>query len=271
WKMFLQRLSDAGLLMVSRWYDSRNVGETGRLVSLAVASLLAIGLEDPVSHVALITSDRVATLVVSRQPLSGRDVETLRGVSNELGYHVVHLPDNLAADPVLGRILRARTLASLDAATRHPYFNYSPPTDENPYFFNMLRLTGIPEVLNQRDGVVRGNVVAAGTLISLLVVLFAVTVATIVLPLALPNRASFHVGARGKRFWGGALYFSLIGAGFMFLEIALIQRLSLFLGHPTYALGILLFTLISSAGVGSFLSDRLTTRVGAWVLICPVA
>ncbi len=43
----------------------------------------------------------------------------------------------------------------------------------------------------------------------------------------------------------------------MFAEIAMIQKLSVFLGHPVYALGILLFTIIASTGVGSFLSDRL--------------
>jgi hypothetical protein len=54
-----------------------------------------------------------------------------------------------------------------------------------------------------------------------------------------------------------AFYFALIGAGFMFVQIAMVQRLSVFLGHPVYALGILLFTMILSAGIGSLVSEKL--------------
>jgi hypothetical protein len=71
--------------------------------------------------------------------------------------------------------------------------------------------------------------------------------------------------------WSAAAYFSLIGAGFMFVEIALIQRLTVFLGHPMYALGILLFTMIASAGLGSLASDRLPLTRAPWVFAYPVA
>src|SRR5438034_1208285 len=62
----------------------------------------------------------------------------------------------------------------------------------------------------------------------------------------------------------GALYFSLIGCGFMLTEIALIQRLTVLLSHPIYALGILLFTIIASTGIGSALSDRLPLTRPPW-------
>src|SRR5262249_17281016 len=65
----------------------------------------------------------------------------------------------------------------------------------------------------------------------------------------------------------GSAYFLLIGLGFMFAEIALIQRLSLFLGHPVYALSIGLFSIILSTGLGSLLSERLTpVRTGHFVI-----
>jgi hypothetical protein len=67
------------------------------------------------------------------------------------------------------------------------------------------------------------------------------------------------------------MYFSLIGAGFMFVEIALIQRLSVFLGHPVYALGILLFTLILSTGCGSFVSEHLPLTRSPWKYVFPLA
>jgi hypothetical protein len=48
----------------------------------------------------------------------------------------------------------------------------------------------------------------------------------------------------------------LIGIGFMTIEIALLQRMSVFLGHPVYSLSIVLFSIILSTGLGSIVSDR---------------
>jgi hypothetical protein len=56
----------------------------------------------------------------------------------------------------------------------------------------------------------------------------------------------------------------------MLLEIGLLQKLSVFLGHPTYALGILLFTLIASTGCGSLLSERLPLVSRRFVLALPI-
>jgi hypothetical protein len=56
---------------------------------------------------------------------------------------------------------------------------------------------------------------------------------------------------------GGTVYFLLIGAGFMCAEIAFLQRMSVFLGHPIYSLSIVLFSMILSTGLGSMIFDRL--------------
>src|SRR5260370_18205945 len=56
----------------------------------------------------------------------------------------------------------------------------------------------------------------------------------------------------------GSAYFLLLGTGFMFVEIALVQRFSLFLGHPVYSLSIALFAIVLSTGVGSLVSEKLT-------------
>jgi hypothetical protein len=55
-----------------------------------------------------------------------------------------------------------------------------------------------------------------------------------------------------------AVYFAALGFGFMFLEVVLIQRLTLFLGYPTYSLTVTLFAILMATGAGSLLSDRLT-------------
>jgi hypothetical protein len=76
-------------------------------------------------------------------------------------------------------------------------------------------------------------------------------VATIVIPL----RSTLSAAASALAI-AGTGYFALIGIGFMMAEIALLQRMSVFLGHPVYALSVVLFSLILSTGIGSLASER---------------
>src|SRR5262249_9033811 len=74
-------------------------------------------------------------------------------------------------------------------------------------------------------------------------------------------------GAKRDFVIAGSAYFLLIVLGFIFLAISLLQALGVFLGHPIYGLGVVLFSLIISAGLGSLLSDRLPlSQNGARIL-----
>jgi hypothetical protein len=57
---------------------------------------------------------------------------------------------------------------------------------------------------------------------------------------------------------GFLLYFVCIGAGYILIQVALIQKFVLFLGHPTYALTVIVFSMLISSGLGSYCSRRLT-------------
>jgi hypothetical protein len=102
------------------------------------------------------------------------------------------------------------------------------------------------------SGVIKGNLGATIVLLIIIALSFVLVVLTIALP-ALPS-----VRRVSRRLIGpGTVYFLLIGFGFMFIEIGVIQRLSLFLGHPVYGLAVGLFAIILSTGVGSLISDCL--------------
>jgi hypothetical protein len=148
--------------------------------------------------------------------------------------------------------------------------NLSPTRDANPFFFNQLRLSNLLDSLPTGTGVIRGNRIAIAVLLGLIFCLVLLALATIVVPLVWSKQARAEWKATRPAFWSGALYFSLIGAGFMFCEIALIQRLSIFLGHPVYSLGILLFTMIATTGIGSFLSEYLPLTRRPWVYVFPI-
>jgi spermidine synthase len=276
WQNFIGHLADDGIFTVSRWYNPRNLGETGRLVSLATAALLSSGASHPADHIAMVVGGRIATLVVGRRPLSPLDVATLEGVCSDLGFNLVMGPRTAVQNPLLKQIVSAGSLEQLRDAVRGKPFNYMPPTDDSPYFFNMLTLgralpfvpVGVAEGRGRGMGVIRGNLVATRTLAGLILSLLVLALVTVVFPLALRS-SERKPGQARSILWSGAAYFSLIGAGFMFVEIALMQRLSVFLGHPMYALGVLLFAIIASAGLGSLLSERLPLARVPWVYTYP--
>ena len=58
---------------------------------------------------------------------------------------------------------------------------------------------------------------------------------------------------------GTLAYFGLLGLGFMLVEIPLMQRFILFLGHPAYAMTTVLFAILLFSGLGSAISHRLST------------
>jgi hypothetical protein len=114
------------------------------------------------------------------------------------------------------------------------------------------------------DGVVRGNLKAVLTLVLIIILSLVLVIVTILVP-SLPSLR--HVELRIVLL--GSAYFLLIGLGFMFVEMGLIQRISVYLGHPIYGLAIGLFGIIVSTGFGSLLSSRISllpgTRLLVWV------
>jgi len=81
--------------------------------------------------------------------------------------------------------------------------------------------------------------------------------AAAVLLILLPLRRLRRHGVATPGRWQLLAYFAALGAGFMFVEIALMQKLVLFLGHPVYAVTVVLTSLLAFAGVGSLLAGRL--------------
>ena len=70
WRAFLARLNDDGLFTVSRWYRRDDADESGRMIALAVAALLDRGATDPRQHLFVADAEIIATLILSKSPLS---------------------------------------------------------------------------------------------------------------------------------------------------------------------------------------------------------
>jgi SAM-dependent methyltransferase len=255
WKVFLDVLKPTGLFSVSRWYDPKKVSETSRLLALGTAALLDRGVRDPDQHLAVVQRGAVSTLVLSPSRLSRDDVATIHATAKRFGFHVLAAPDRRAEDPQIAAIVTASSDAALRLATQHALYDYSPPTDERPFFFNLLKPSRALKMTEQESsaGVVGGNVVATTTLLLLFFISLLLVVCVIVLPLVMSGLPRMRASSFALSIW----YFAAIGLGFMFVQIPTMQRFSVYLGHPTYAVVVILFSMILAAGVGSLVSDRL--------------
>ena len=270
WRRFLGRLNADGLFTVSRWYAPGEVNETGRLVSLAVATLLATGAAEPRRHLFLAAAGKVATLIVAKSPLSPSALAALKDATKANEFTVLLSPDTAAPSAMLEKIVSAVDPRALDQATAGFYLDLTPPTDARPFFFNQLGFAKIfdPRVFSHftHTGVFAGNLIATLTLAMLVVISIALVAATIIVPLR-PTLKE----AGWQLVVGGTGFFALIGVGFMMIEMALLQRMSVFLGHPVYALSVVLFSLILWTGFGSMghpsacaLTEPASLWPGAW-------
>jgi len=254
WRVFLRTLAPGGVFSVSRWFAPGAISETTRLLSLGVASLLDAGARDPSRHLILASAGSVATLIISPDPLTSQDETTVKAAAERYGLDLQITPWAPPADARLGRVVHAATIGDVTRAVDDPNFDFSPPTDARPFFFNVLKLrAALRRTPEPPAGIIGGNLAATSTLLALFGITAGLVLAIIAGPLAVAGRPDTPAAVFG---WGLS-YFAAIGGGFMLIQIAFLQRFSVYLGHPTYTFSIILFLMILSAGAGSLWSERL--------------
>ncbi|MFM7144219.1 MAG: hypothetical protein ACKO2K_20130 [Alphaproteobacteria bacterium] len=133
-------------------------------------------------------------------------------------------------------------------------FDVRPVSDDSPFFWHFVRFGDLLAGREWPGTPFLEEGLGERVLLSLLAVVTLLAGLLLLAPFALVRDA--WPGTTRETLAAG-LYFALIGLGFMFLEIILIQRLTLLLGYPTRSLSVTLFALLLSGGIGSLLSARL--------------
>ncbi len=147
--------------------------------------------------------------------------------------------------------------AERDAFVRDYHFNLEPSTDDQPFFFDYFRLGKFLEYAKSREAWSAeyhpefpvGHMVLLSSLLQI-----ALLAAVLIL---LPLRRLRKTGQPAPRRFATFMYFAALGLGFMFVEIALMQKFILFLGHPTYSLSVVLCGMLAFSGLGASLSSRI--------------
>jgi hypothetical protein len=181
-------------------------------------------------------------MLIGVAPFSDSDIDKVEAVANQMQFIVVLSP-RVAADPTFADLASGYDLGRVIAGVRS---DISPPTDNRPFFFQMGRIGDM--FRSARATLPQNEFTSAAHLLgAMLVIITSLTILCIVLPLWVA-----HAKLTLQTAWQHVLYFAAIGLGFMLIEISQMQRLIIFLGHPTYALSVVLFTLLLSSGLGSY-------------------
>lgn len=259
------RLSEDGLLVLTRWLGTPP-SESAR----AWATLLAaMDPEEIESRVLAFRGMRTATMIASPRPFTSQELGAVRDFLEFNGYDPIWLPDlnpgelnqrNRLPEPTYYE-LYSKLLESRQSTIDSYEFNLRPPTDDRPYFYHFFRWAQTPEVLSSL-GQTWQPFGGSGYLV--LVALLAMVLLIAAALLIFPSFAGASPSAPG------IVYFACLGAGYLLVEIPLIQQFTLLLDRPALALAVVLFTLLLTSGIGSWFSIRLPLRSSLAVLVALV-
>ena len=245
---YLDHLTDRGLVSMSRWLKVQGM-EFVRLCALARTALEKRKVAAPHLHMFAAGEGNVGVLLVKRSPFTKPELDRLHQVCAKRKFFIVYSPRGKHVNPA-AIVLGPRPVDSF--YQKFP-IDVRPVYDDRPFFFYAVK----PERLIQAlvSGELLGlNSFSAVVLMSLLGLVTFLVFTGIVIPLWLGQRKALS-GSRGSKL-RDLSFFVCIGVGFILVEIALLQRFTLFLGHPIHSLRVVLFSLLLSSAVGSLLSGR---------------
>lgn len=269
-ELYLERLSDHGVLAVTRWLRTPPRDAVKMFATLAEGAERA-GIDDPGRHLAAVRSWNTATLLLSRRPLGGERVGAIRRFTEERRLDRVWLPGGverteanrftMLEEPVYWEAARRILGPDREAFYEDYAFHVRPPTDDRPYFFRFFEWGSLPRLARAMgrgalDVVEWGYLALVGSAIQ--GVLAALLL--VLLPLGAWHRWRRRArGGRGVEPEAGAgvstpalvAYFTALGLAYLFLEIAFIQRFMLFLAYPVYAVAVVLASFLTFSGLGS--------------------
>jgi predicted membrane-bound spermidine synthase len=242
---YLARLKDDGVLAFMRARYSPEY-DAIKGIGIAVEALRQLGVNDPGRHI-VVTSvssphfgNRELTHVMVRKvPFTPEELATIDEARARLHFFDLYTPGRNGPNAPIARLINDADRAAVYASFP---FDMEPNGDDRPFYFFLRELDGRPAT---HDVVILRNA---------MITIFVLIGAFLAVPLALLLRR----GVRGPSGLAApTAYFSLLGLGFMLVEMKLLQQSVLVVGNPTLSLAAVLASLLLSTGVGALLAGRL--------------
>jgi spermidine synthase len=258
---YFDHLKPDGMIAITRW-EFQHPREALRVVAVAMEALHRLGVANPARNFIIasqgsLDEDGIPVVVLAKKtPFTpAEEAAVTAHIDDYPEIEPLYMPSDPGQNPF------SNLIASNDpyAFARSYAYNVAPVTDNAPFFFFTLKAG---QILGEKG--LRGGIdwkVNLGVLVLLLVLVISLVAVLVflILPLALRS-------AKGRQSPLPLLYFVAVGLGYIMVEIAFIQRFVLFLGHPTYALTVVIFLLMISSGAGSLFSRLWLPRTNlCWV------
>jgi spermidine synthase len=268
-EQYLRHLRPGGWLSITRWLKLPP-RDALKLFATALEALRHSGVENPEQRLVLLRGLNTTTLLVKNGVVTDTDSAKAKAFSAERSFDLCYYPGiradeanrfNILDEPYFFAGAMALIGIRRDAFIARYKFDIAPSTDEQPYFFDFLKWRTLPELVAIRKAGGAG-LLEFGKLV-LVATLIQAAMLSAVLIMA-PLWARRQVLARSSQIGRVAAYFFALGLGFLFVEIAFIQKFILFLGHPLYAVAVVLTGFLLFAGVGSATSSWFAGRIDAW-------
>ena len=250
-QQYYDHLTERGKIVTVRWLI-----DAPRFISTYAKLLEQNGIpQDQLHrHLMMVTSDSytqdpsVTMVVFSKSPFTDEEISFLSQSFSQYDYKPILVPEQVMREPY-------DALLSGDITLEQFYNLFDtkayPVTDDNPYFLSFEKpLPPVVEVL--------------------LYASIGIVAIFLLVPFAWIRRRRGEREAGGGEEEGGISinkseigirtvipYFAALGVGFILIELALLQKLILFMGNPTMTFALLLFTILISSGGGSLVSSRI--------------
>ncbi|SDD73519.1 Spermidine synthase [Cupriavidus sp. YR651] len=280
---YLRHLRPGGLLAITRWV-TLPPRDIPKLLATAVTAMEDAGVPQPARRLALIRGWKTATLLVKNGDFVASDIAALRAFCTARSFDTEYYPGiqaaqanrfNVLETPEFFESVQALLGADRDGFIARYKFDVRPATDDRPYFFHFFKWRSLPELLSLKaQGGLPLLEWGYPVLVATLLQATCAALLLILIPLwamrrwpaarrAPPQASTTHAiddAAIPPSSWRIGVYFLAVGFAFMFVEIAFIQKLILFLSHPLYAIAVVLSAFLVFAGLGSRYSRRMTAR-----------
>jgi hypothetical protein len=268
-KQYLNALKKDGVISISLYLIPPPRTEF-RILATIAAAFEQTGIKDPASRLSAIRSWDSMTMLIKNSPFTGEEIERLKEFSAKNRFDLVYYPGikkeetnlyvKLSSDEYFNGFINILNPDTRSLFINNYLFDIGPVYDSNPFFHYYLKLKNIKSIYN-----VMGQkwiyFLEEGYLLPVIFVIVFMLSAIITIVPVLSHSISYKQLKKfeqSKQLKPVLLYFAMLGLGFMFVEVTMIQKTILFLENPLYSVAAVVTAILASSGIGGISSSKLS-------------
>ena len=249
-------LSDNGFLVITRWllFPPR---ESLRLFSLALE------IDEQAKKTAMYRSWTTVTLLMSKNELNQNTIGKIKDFCDRNKFDIIYIPADFIPnknlvfkDPYYYNSIQS-LLENKHEFYRNYVFDVRPVTDDKPFYFNFFKLSKVGELYKSIGQKWSPFFDSGFLMVFILIQTFILSLIFIFLPIKFFNKKHLSNRIIKKR---PLIYFFAIGLSYLFIEIVLIQKFILFLGHVVFSSSAIIFSMLLFSSFGALYSQKFRTK-----------